>query len=385
MGSVKNTPSPETHTVSGNNWNIDLKETRIHTLDELLEFFKVDLSIWSVKSYVCNKWEVGAKDALKKIQVTPLYQVKAVLEKRIEIVDAKTELEALKVEFKKKAVVRKRASKPAKVLTGNMLEINIPDNHFGKMAWSKETGGRNYDTPIAAKTFLRALNTLLDRAKVYNYDKIIFIVGNDLLNSDDEQGRTTKGTFVSTDGRYQKTFLTVRKTITEAIETMRLVAPVEVVLVPGNHDNLGVWHLGDSLECLYENTEDVTIRNEPTAFKTVRFGKVLLGFCHGDKGKREDYPLLLATERSKDFGETLFREVHTGHNHQTKTQEWHGVRVRILPSLSPADAWHAENGFIGQQRNAEAFVWNSKEGLITMFFHNDDAHPEITTNRTIIE
>jgi len=345
----------------------------------------VDLSIWSVKSYVCNKWEVGAKDALKKIQVTPLYQVKAVLEKRVEIVDAKAELEALKVEFKKKAIVRKRASRPAKVLTGNMLEINIPDNHFGKMAWSKETGGRNYDTPIAAKTFIRALNTLLDRAKVYNYEKIIFIVGNDLLNSDDEQGRTTKGTFVSTDGRYQKTFLTVRKTITEAIEAMRLVAPVEVVLVPGNHDNLGVWHLGDSLECLYENTEDVTIRNEPTAFKTVRFGKVLLGFCHGDKGKREDYPLLLATERSKDFGETLFREVHTGHNHQTKTQEWHGVRVRILPSLSPPDAWHAENGFMGQQRNAEAFVWNSNEGLITMFFHNDDSQPEINTKRIITE
>ena len=127
------------------------------------------------------------------------------------------------------------------------------------------------------------------------------------------------------------------------------------------------------------------INNEPKQFKIVRHGKVLLGLTHGDKGKRQDYPLFLATEYSKDFGETLFREVHTGHIHQTQTQEWHGVRVRILPSLSPADAWHAENGFTGQQRNAEAYVWNNKEGLIAMFFFNDDAQPEITTKRILKE
>ena len=266
-----------------------------------------------------------------------------------------------------------------------MLEINIPDAHFGKMAWGKETQGRSYDTPIAAATFDRALETLIERSKGFKFEKILFVVGNDLLNSDNELGTTTKGTAVSTDCRYQKTFVTVRRTIVNGINRLKEIAPVHVVLVSGNHDDLGVWHLGDSLECAFDQEPDVLIDNAPTYRKYVRFGNVLLMLTHGDKGKREDYPLLMATERSKDFGETKFREIHTGHIHQTKLQERHGVRVRILPSLSPPNAWHSENGFVEQQRNAEAYVWNTNEGLIAQFFHNDDAYPEITTDRILKE
>lgn len=374
----------EKNTFTADTWNIELPKTRIHTLDELLDYCKVDLSLWEVERFIVNKWEVAAKDANENLQVEPLYQVKAQLVKRKEIVDARKEIERLKEDFKKEAPVRKRISAIRDYATGNMLEINIPDPHFGKMAWGAETGGRPYDTPIAAATFLRAVKGLLQMAVGFQYDKVVLVVGNDLLNSDDESGRTTKGTYVSTDGRYKKTFVTVRRTITETIELLRQIAPVEVIMVPGNHDTLGVWHLGDSLECAFANTEDVTIHNEPTYRKYVRHGNCLLMFTHGDKGKRDDYPLLMATERPQDFGETKFREIHTGHIHQTKLQEWHGVRVRILPSLSPPDVWHSENGFIGQQRNAEAYVWNSKYGLIAQFFHNDDSHPIIETERTLV-
>jgi len=366
---------------------IFLDKTTIHTLPELLEYCEVDLSIWAVERFVVNKWSMGYATGPKDDRVAhakDLYQVKATLVKRKEIVDARKEIEALKTEFKAelaKTVKLRRIYRTRDYTTGNMLEINIPDSHFGKMSWGAETGDRPYDTPIAAETFLRALQNLIELSKGFEYDKVLFVVGNDLLNSDDELGRTTKGTFVSTDGRYQKTFGIVRKTITKAIEMLREIAPVEVVMVSGNHDNLGVWHLGDSLECCFDNYEDVTVRNEPTQRKYVRFGSVLLMLTHGDKGKREDYPLLMATERSKDFGETKYREIHTGHIHQTKLQEWHGIRVRILPSLSPPDAWHSENSFTGQQRNAEAYVWNSTHGLIAQFFHNDDSFPVIETER----
>lgn len=373
----------EKNTFTANSWDISIPKTRIHTLDELLEYCKVDLSIWEVERFTVNKWEVAAKDANKNLQVEPLYQVKATLKKRQELIDARKEIEALKAELKKEAPIRKRLSSIRSYKTGNMLEINIPDLHIGKLAWGKETGHQSYDTPIAVEMFLRALTNLVQMASNFEYDRVIFIVGNDFFNSDDEMGRTTKGTFVSTDGRYKKTFVAGRKAVTQGIEILRQVAPVEVILIPGNHDNLSVWHLGDSLDCTFANYEDVTIHNEPSSRKYIRHGNVFLLFTHGDKGKREDYPLLMATERPKDFGETKFREIHTGHIHQTKLQEFHGIRVRILPSLSPADTWHAENGFVGQQRNAEAYVWNAKYGLIAQYFHNDDVFPEITTDRVI--
>lgn len=376
--------SEEKNTFTADSWNIDLKKTRIHTLDQLLEYCKVDLTLWTVERFVVNKWEVGAKDADDILQVEPLFQVKATLVKRKAVEDARVEIEKLKNDlknerpFKKTKFVRKPQS-------GNMLEISLPDAHFGKMAWRNETGYQSYDTPIASAMFLRALDTLIEKSKGIEFDKVLFVVGNDLLNSDNEQGTTTKGTAVSTDGRYQKTFITVRRTITEAINRLKEIAPVHVVMVSGNHDDLGVWHLGDSLECAFANDEDVEINNEPKYRKYVRYGKVLLMLTHGDKGKREDYPLLMATEKSSDFGETLYREVHTGHIHQTRLQEWHGVRVRILPSLSPPDAWHSESGFTGQQRNAEAYVWNYEHGLTAQFFHNDDSYPEISTDRILKE
>ncbi len=84
---------------------------------------------------------------------------------------------------------------------------------------------------------------------------------------------------------------------------------------------------------------------------------------HGDKGRKQDYPLLMATEEPKMFGETLYREAHTGHIHQIQTQEHHGVRVRVSPALCAADAWHAENMYVGNQRAAEAFVWEERKSI----------------------
>ena len=373
----------ETSEIIGEKWNICLPSTRISTLEELIAFCKVDLSIWTVERWVANKWEVGAKNDEGALATTPLYQVKATFIRKQNIVEAKLEIEALKTDAKEAA--KKPAKLPAHFKdTGLMLEISLADAHFGKLSWRAETGHESYDTAIAEQVFLRAVDTLLSRAKGYKFNYILFVVGNDLLNSDNELGQTTKGTFVSTDVRYQKTFLIVRRTITACIEKMRLLAPVQVLMVSGNHDNLSVWSLGDSLSCYFNKYPDVTIDNAPISRKYHQFGKVLLMLTHGDKGKRSAYPLMMATERPEAFGQTMFREIHTGHTHQTKTEEQFGVRVRVIPSLSPPDAWHAENGFVSNQRNAEAYVWSKTEGLIAQFYHNDDAYPPVITKRIIV-
>jgi hypothetical protein len=111
----------------------------------------------------------------------------------------------------------------------------------------------------------------------------------------------------------------------------------------------------------------------------------MLMFCHGDGGKRDDYALLMATEKPEMFGRTKFREAHIGHTHQTRLEEKHGVRVRVIPSLSPADDWHSENGFVGNLRSAEAYFWNKKEGLVGTAIYNDDCQPPLITKRTLVD
>lgn len=288
---------------------------------------------------------------------------------------------ALTMELSKPSAIVRPESK-----SGNVLLINIPDAHFGKLAWGIETGGRPYDVKIAVQIYKTAARTVVQRATAMGlkFDEVIYIIGNDILNSNDAENKTAHGTIVTTDGRYQKTFRKVRETVVELIEEFRQVAPVRVIPVYGNHDTLSAWHLGDSLLSWFHTYGDVTVHNEPTYRKYYLFGNTMFMWTHGDKGQRDDYPLLMAIEQPDMWSKSLFREAQTGHLHKTKLDEFHGVRVRILPALCPADDWHSENGYVGSLRSAEGQIVNEKLGTIAMVYYNDDAEPVTKTQRELV-
>jgi hypothetical protein len=342
-----------------------LVNTRIRTLAELIETCEIDTTEWMVERYVVNKWEVGAKDAAGKIAVEPLFQVKAWLTRKRAVISARAEIEALLADAGKKAPARPRLlrlKKPDPVL----LELAIPDLHVGKLAWAPETGYGDYDIRIAEQLFTDAVESLLARTSSFHPDRIVLPLGNDLLHRDTKQGTTTQGTPLDTDSRYHKTFSTTRRMLTRTIDRLREVAPVTVVMVPGNHDTLSTFHMGDSLECYYRNTPDVSVQNSPACRKYVGYGAVALMFTHGHLGKPADWPLLFATEQPEMFAKATFREIHTGHLHTTRLTEKMGVRVRISPALCGPDAWHADNQFVGNLRGAEAYVWHPRAGLLSV-------------------
>lgn len=402
---VENSKIHSTVSVTGNGMEIDYRGGPIHTLEALIEKFEIDTNVWQVERFVANKWEVVMKPPAytelftvtksnstetekgeitntipmwqrDKDNTTPLhenlYQVKAFFKRKSEVISVKQEIEDLMTLAKQTAPTPKAIKKPANAL-GGMLEINLIDHHFGKMAWGLETLGANYDVKIAVKTFNRALDTLINRSPFSTYQEIWFVVGNDLLNADNIQGTTTAGTQVESDFRHEKTYVTVRTLLVQAIENkLRHIAnKVKVIVVPGNHDRNATWHLGDSLELYFSKYDDVEVDNQPSARKYHVYGNTLIGYAHGDKAKGKNLPLLMATEARQDFGRTLFHEWHTGHKHQSRTEEFNGVRVRILPALCPSDAWHAEMGFVGNLRSSEAFVWDVEQGLIGIVIYTD--------------
>jgi hypothetical protein len=297
--------------------------------------------------------------------------------------DFRDELEALKVLAKQEiGRVPKAVSTPKD--TGILLEIATPDLHVGKLAHSIETGGRPYDVKIAIATFERALEALVARTAIYNVEEILLVAGNDLFNSDSPENETTAGTAVSCDGRFHKTFHHVRNMMVKAVERLRQIAKVHILIVPGNHDRQTAYHLGDSLECYFHADPQVRVTNTPAVRKYVEWGNCLIGFCHGDEGRRTEYAQLMAVENPQAWGRTLFREIHTGHYHKQQLEEFHGVRVRILSALCPPDDWHSANGYVGAIRQAEAFVWSKAEGLLAEVFYNDDAHEVIKTHKEIV-
>src|ERR1019366_6697331 len=242
---------------------------------------------------------VNLKRALAKLK----YKDENEKEQRAQIIRAETE--ELMVIAKEELFTLRKPKMTVKIEdTGLLLEIATPDLHVGKLAHSAETGRRPYDVKIAIATFNRALDALIERTKHYPISEVLFVCGNDLFNSDNEENTTTGGTAVSTDGRFFKTFRSTRKMIVTAIERLRQIAKVQVIICPGNHDRQTAYHLGDSLECYFHNDPMVTVNNLPNPRKYVEFGNCLIGFTHGDEGKPDDYAFLMAAEQPEAWGRT---------------------------------------------------------------------------------
>jgi hypothetical protein len=355
----------EAITVSGDNAELmKVTTARVKSLADLIRVCEINTDEWEVVSWKCGTYEGQSKDNVTSaVTVTQMFTVRASLTRKWQVIDARAEIAAMLEDAARRMPPRPFVARATK--GAHMLELMIPDLHLGKLAWAPETGYQHYDSKIAVDVFRTAVEVLVARTAAFAFERVVFPVGNDMFHSDTKQGTTTKGTPLDNDGRFQKMFITGRQMIAETIDRLRQVAHVEVVMVPGNHDAVANFCLGDALACWFRNTKGVTIRNAPMPRKYVQFGRNMLLFAHGDKGKRTDWPLLMATEEPKMFGACLHRETHTGHLHKTQVDERMGVRVRTFSALCSADSWHSENLFVGNARQADALVWHRDEGIVS--------------------
>lgn len=248
-----------------------------------------------------------------------------------------------------------------------LIEICAADLHLGKLAYGKETGLGDYDIKIASSLFQEKILEILSNVSSFKPNRFLFVVGNDFFHTE-STGLTTKGTPQHTDSRWQKVFEIGMSLITQMTDLMLTIAPVDIVCVPGNHDNASNFYLGCALSAFYRNCKNVKVDNTPTQRKYVRFGTNLLGFTHGDKEKHDSLPMIMATERSKDWAETTCREFHIGHWHQrgaikySQYETTDGVVVRKLPSLSEIDAWHSSMGYCMSDRALECYIYELTTG-----------------------
>jgi hypothetical protein len=381
------TPENLTLKVEGDNATIEWKSAsnyplnHIKTLDELLKASDVDLTLWNVKDYVVNKWDVTSWKN-ENAETIQNFQVKARLEKNLTNTKERMMGEMFKEMIKNYEppifTPQKGIYLPNLNGENNLFEITMFDLHMGKLAWGGETG-ENYDTKIARDRFLKTLETLVDRASGFNFNRILFPIGSDFFNSDTIYNTTTKGTPQDEDLRWQKTFQVGVKLYVDAINFLKQTGvPVDVMVIPGNHDFERSYYMGAYLEAWFNDDNLVNINNGASPRKYYRFGKVLLGLTHGSEEKESSLPLLMASDiESKPlWSETTFHEWHLGHIHRKRdmkyitldksrmTNEDLGVTVRYLSSLTGTEEWHHKKGFVGATKAGEAFIWNDETGMV---------------------
>lgn len=241
-----------------------------------------------------------------------------------------------------------------------------------KLAWGQESG-QDYDSEISIALFEQKNEELLEMAGRFPISRICLPVGNDLFNANDRHNNTAKGTPQQVDSRWPKIFRMVRQMYQRAIRRFEEIAPVDVIMIGGNHDPDRVYYLGEVLEALYCHNPNVTVHNAPTLRKYYTFGLNLLGFTHGSEEKVESLPMIMSSEASDLWSQSKYREWILGHIHRKRevkflsVYEDFGVRVRYIPSLSATDRWHYERGFIGNIRAAEALLYHPFDGYVGQF------------------
>jgi len=252
----------------------------------------------------------------------------------------------------------------------NLLLINISDIHVGKLYRNPDTG-EVYDIDTAVSLYLDAVDFLLERArKGQELARILHIVGNDILHVDHGSG-TTKGTPQDTDGHWREAFEAAIEMTAQATLKLARVAPVDILVVPGNHDEEKSVALGYVLRALFKDAAaiNVEIPYDPRAFYT--WGDVLLGFTHGNNERYDMLPAIMAMH--PDWGKTRFHEWHVGHVHHEKEIRYmsvntrDGVVIHVHPSLTKPDRWHRKRGFVTSLEAAVGYVYNKKLGNIATY------------------
>lgn len=349
----------------------------IRTAEELLKHVGIDAALWTIASCEVGKYDSFAKTGKPGEEVlhrVPLFRVAVKLKRKDPAaIGLRAAFEALIADAKTHApeyppIKRKNRG------TDLLAEISVPDLHLGKLCWAAETGS-DYDVKIAKKLYREAVEELLENARKAGVSKILLPVGNDFFNVDGKESATAGGTPQDEDGRWQRTFVEGRKLLVETIDRLREVAPVEVLIVPGNHDTERSFYLGETLACWYHRDKEVEINNAPTTRKYVLWGSVLLGFTHGNEEAEKNLLGIFATERPELWGKSVYREAHLGHWHHRKERVFQpvseevGFRVRYLSSLSAADAWHTTKGYAAL-RCAQMFLWSKTNGCVAEHVYN---------------
>jgi hypothetical protein len=234
-----------------------------------------------------------------------------------------------------------------------VYEISLPDIHYGKYT------GQTLDE--AEEEYMNTVKDLLSKAEGLDIERILLPIGNDGMNSEGYSRATTKGTPQQDSAEWQETFVGYCNLMVRAIHYLAKSAPVDVVVVQGNHDYERMFYAGEYLRAFFKNDERVDVDNNFDSRKYYKYGVNLIMFTHGDKEKPAEMPLIMATEQPMLFAETKFREVHCGHKHKEQVDEYRGIKVRFIPSICANDAWHKMMGYEAK-RTGQAHIWSKARG-----------------------
>lgn len=240
--------------------------------------------------------------------------------------------------------------------------IPMGDPHIGLYSWTEETGeGNEFNLEIAKRDLCGAVDYLVKNGPAS--ERCLIISVGDFFHADNFDGVTSRsGNRLDMDSRLPNMvkvgFAAIRQCIESALDFHKFV---DVICAVGNHDDVLSTAMSIMLANVYESEIRVKIHDQPTRRHYYQHGKVLIGVTHGDQTKDSQLPLIMATERKKEWGEARFTHWFRGHHHSDSRVEYQGTIVEQVRTMAAADSWSVGKGYLSG-RDMKSILFHSDYG-----------------------
>jgi len=227
----------------------------------------------------------------------------------------------------------------------DLMEVYpIADQHFGMLAWGRETGDA-YDMKIGAARLRDCAARLISQAPAAETALILNL--GDFFHADDTRNTTPEhGYTLDVDSRYFKIVEAGVALLVDVIElALQRHGRIVVKNLPGNHDPHAYVVLTIALKERYRAEPRVIVDAEPGDFFYRRFGNVFIGATHGHKTKPDRMVMDMAVTRRADWAACDYRYFYFGHIHHESAIEVGDVRVESFQTIASKDAFNHSHGF----------------------------------------
>ena len=304
------------------------------TEEQLLELHGYEPSLWQITSSNSTRSKIGTKSNEQEYFINTYSKI-TVKRRVYEITNQDIQELINRVDIKPIMIDEYPQE------TNGMLEIPLFDAHFGNNTYEeyKEHQGQ-----------------IANYIKSQGWEQTLFIIGQDLFHNDDFKGHTSNGTPIEKEDMEQA-FDDAHKFYQPLIElALEHSTNVDIIYSRGNHDETMGWAFVKSLEIKYPQVTFCTKQAEHKAFI---YKDVFLGYTHGDKINDKKIVRNFESLFRLEMAQANRRILKKGHIHTLKSFDDNGTQVITLGTANQSDGWHTDNGFVGNHKAFEIFIYNN--------------------------
>ena len=357
--------------------NIICASKRILSKDDIIEQFNIDMSKWEIERFkvktseayrkdrsvswhvLDGKVEKGDVEDSGKMLIVPLYHVEVKM-KRKNLAWNKENTDRLfeRLEIRKPQKIEEHKYSNS---SEDMFFLPIADLHLGLLATEKVCGNE-YNISKAIALCKEAVSKAITKIKMGSYEKIVLLIGNDFLNSDNVQGTTTRGTPQDNDGFWYEMTDAAIDLIIDVVQSLTPYAPVEIHSVYSNHDEQTMYGVMKAVQLYFKDNKNISCCFSPFPRSYIKFGKNLIGITHDISIKKS---LEVITTEAKDmWSNSTHMFWILAHLHNAMTYEKQGyLEIMRLPTISGRSRWTIKNGYTQTDKKTQCFVFNKEDGL----------------------